>query len=625
MSTINFQPLNSTIISNDTGSPTQFALVNNTNTTLSLYWIDRSGAEQLFATLQPGQSRTQTTSSSHAWEIKSADNSIGYKFYPTSPGEITIAAGGSIGFNDYSDKVIHTSIGDWSTSEGYGVINVAKSLGVADHGYALNMNGQNNNLALNVIHASSAWDAGITGKGVKVAIVDAGIAKHVEVNNNIVGGYDFFENDNDPSPDNGAYSDHALGVATIIAGSHAPRSGQDTMGVAPDAQLLNVRVGSSTGSSTDAIAKGIIWAVDNGAKVICLPLQNNSTTADSQVATAIHYAYTHNVTTVIIGGNFSMYGASGLALIAKSGEAIAVGNYDALGAAPFSSSNTPGANPFPWVMASSSGYEPNTIGSYTYHSDGGTSFAGPYVAGLAALLYQQNPNATVNEIISKIISGATISQSAATADAENKVIVGTSGADMFVSTSANETFDGGAGLDVVQLHGVRANYSTTHVGDKFIMVDNSGVDGNDTFINIERLVFADKNVALDINGDAGQVFRLYQAAFGRTPDEAGLGFWINAKDKGTSIEHIAAEFVSSKESISLYGANASNETMLNAVYQNVLHRAPDQAGFDFWMTSIKNGTDTISTLVQKFADSPENVASLVGVMNNGFNYIPYHG
>jgi len=618
---INFQSLSSTIISTDTGSPTQFILTNDTNTVLNLYWIDRSGVEQKYATLNPGQSQTQTTYSSHAWEIKSDDGSIGYKFYPTTPGQIDVKSATDIGFVDFSEKVVSTSQGLWSSAEGYGLINVAKSLGVTDHSYELSMAGQNNNLALNLISASSAWDAGITGKGVKVAVIDVGIASNAEVNSNIVGGYDFYQNDSDPSPDNGAYSDHALGVASIIAGSHLVHAGQDTMGVAPDAQLLNVRVGSSQGSSSDKIAQGIHWAVDNGAKVICMPLQNNTAVIDQQVADAVHYAYTHNVTTVIIGGNFSTYGATGLALIAKSGEAIAVGNYDALGGTLFQSSNSPGANPFPWVVSSSSGYEPNTTGSYTYHSDGGTSFAGPYVAGLAALLYQQNPNATSTEIINKIISGSMVTDSPAKA----ALLSGsTSGADKFVSTSATESFDGGAGLDILQLHGVRANYVINHNGAVFTVADNSGADGVDTVTNLERLVFTDKNVALDISGDAGQVYRLYQAAFGRTPDQSGLGFWINAKDTGVSINDIAKQFMTSAEAIKLYGANPSNEVLVDSVYQNVLHRAPDQAGHDFWLNAMNNGQSNVSDLVLSFADSAENVANLIGVMNNGFDYIPYH-
>lgn len=62
--------------------------------------------------------------------------------------------------------------------------------------------------------------------------------------------------------------DYALGVAAIIAGSHAAQRGQDTRGVAPDASLLSVRIGDGNNQSP-TVAEGIRWAADNGAKRLC--------------------------------------------------------------------------------------------------------------------------------------------------------------------------------------------------------------------------------------------------------------------------------------------------------------------------------------------------------------------
>ncbi|HWJ94205.1 MAG TPA: S8 family serine peptidase [Telluria sp.] len=622
--TITFQPLSATIISTDSGSPIQFALTNHSSQVLQLFWVDRAGVEQPFGEIAPGATANQMTVSSHAWEVKSKDGSIGFKFYPSVAGAIDVTGSGTPGFTDYSERVIHTAQGDWSTAEGYGLISAAKSLGVPDVGATLPLNAQSNNLALDVMGAPSAWAAGYTGKGVKVAVIDAGIAANPEIDARIVGGYDFFDNDASPGPDNGPYRDHALGVASIIAASHAPRAGQDTMGVAPDAQLLNVRVGSSTGSPVQNIAAGIRWAVDNGAKVLCIPLQNNAPGADGLLVDAVHYAFQHNVVTVIVGGNYSIYGASGPALAAKSGEALAVGNFDAMAATPFLSSNTPGATPFPWVMASSSGYVPNPAGGYTYHADGGTSFAGPYVAGLAALLVQQNPNASAAEIIGKIIAGATITKSAATAAAAAGQL-GTDGADRFLSAAGNDSFDGKGGLDTVVYPGARAGYTVAKSGDKFVVTDLSGAAGTDTLTGIERLVFADKNVALDIGGDAGQVYRLYQAAFGRVPDEGGLGYWIGARDGGMALADIARQFMASKEAVDLYGASPAAAVLVDSVYQNVLHRPADPAGRDFWVDTMSRGLNSPASLVTAFSDSPENIASLVGVIGNGFSYLPFHG
>lgn len=216
---IEFLPLTATILSTDSGGPVRFSVINSTDGLLSLYWIDRAGARMLYRELRPGESMVQPTFAGHAWELNGADGK-GVKFFPTIAGSITVKDAAAPLFTDYSERVSNTALGEWSTAQGYGLINVAATLGVEDLGATLPINAQSNNLALNAISASSAWAAGYTGKGVKVAIVDVGIASHPEIDARIVGGRDFFDNDDTPAPDGGSYSDHALGAASIIAASH---------------------------------------------------------------------------------------------------------------------------------------------------------------------------------------------------------------------------------------------------------------------------------------------------------------------------------------------------------------------------------------------------------------------
>lgn len=621
--TIDFLSLNSNIISTDTGSMVRFQVENHSGKELTLYWIDRSGKEVAFTAVGGDVPYSQETMSTHAWELKSADGSIGFKFEPSYAGKIVIGTNGQPSFTDFSEHITQTADGLWSSAQGYGLIDVAKSLGVADVA-DLPVNGQNNNLALNAINAPSAWAAGITGKGVKVAVIDIGIAANSEVSGKIVDQYDAYQKDNDASPDGGQYKDHALGVASIIAASHDPHSGRDTMGVAPDASLINVRVGSSQfGSNGADIATGIRYAVDHGAKVICMPLESTAPSAEQGIVDAVHYAYQHNVVTVIIGGNYSNYGPTGPALIAQQlkGEVIDVGNYNVMAGTPFDSSNMPGDTPFNWVMASSSGYVPNSQGGYTYWQDGGTSFAGPYVAGLAALLWQQNPNATAAEIMKKIVSGASIGENAATVDLP-KTTIGTDKADVFKAADGS-VFDGGKGIDTVQFAGNKGDYTINATATGFTVTNN--VDHTvDSLVNVERLQFSDKAVALDGNGNGGEVFRLYQAAFNRAPDKEGLGFWMSAMDHGKSLADVAAGFTGSDEFHKLYGTNPTNEQLVNAMYQNVLHRAPEQSGHDFWMNALEHGT-TPTQLLVNFSDSAENINNIAKIIGQGFEFIPAHG
>ncbi|QGZ39623.1 von Hippel-Lindau disease tumor suppressor protein [Pseudoduganella flava] len=621
--TLHFEPSTSTIKSVSTaGTPVNIEITNHTAGTLKLFWIDSSGNTKDYGDVDPGETQRQGTNSAHAWELRKADGTVVTKFMASYAGEITVSAANELTFEDHTERVIRTPDGDWSTAQGYGMVNYAASLGIADTAPALPMSGQTNNLALNLVGAPSAWAAGYTGKGVKIAVIDSGIAQHTEISGRIVGGYDFYDGDTDPTPADGRYEDHGLSIAGALVGSHAAHGGPDTMGVAPDATLLNIRVGSTAGGPTSAIVQGIRYAVDQGAKVISLSMGNDRAKADPGFAEAVHYAFEHNVVLVNSGGNDLAYGPLGHGLTgAATGEMLLVGNYDLISGSPFTSSNQPGTAPFPWVMAGSSGYLPNSDGGYSSHDDGGTSYATPYVSGLAALLFQQNPNATATEIIDKIIAGASIGANAATG-ATAAPLTGSAAADRFRSTEVNDSFDGGAGVDSVAYAGKHGDYTITRNGNGWIVTDDTGADGSDLLANVERLTFADSHVALDIDGTAGQVYRLYQAAFNRVPDLPGLGAWIESMDRGLNLEGVANGFLHSPEFAQRYGAQPTNAALVNGMYQNVLHRAPDAGGQAHWMNLLETHTIDAAGLLIGFSESAENKAALIGVIGAGIEYTP---
>src|SRR5437764_432758 len=139
-------------------------------------------------------------------------------------------------------------------------------------------------------------------------------------------------------------------------------------------------------------------------------------------------------------------------------------------------------------------------------------------------------------------------------------------------------------------------------------------------MKVERLQFSDQMVALDIDGDAGQAYGLYQAAFHRTPDKAGLGFWIEAMDQGHPLQEVANAFVTSQEFTNLYGANTTNAQFVTALYQNVLHRTPDQAGYDFWLQGLQ--TASRAQVLIDFSESAENQAQVSSSIQNGIGYLP---
>jgi hypothetical protein len=155
--------------------------------------------------------------------------------------------------------------------------------------------------------------------------------------------------------------------------------------------------------------------------------------------------------------------------------------------------------------------------------------------------------------------------------------------------------------------------------------DLGGSEGADTLTHVERLRFADTGVAFDVDGTGGQAYRLYQAAFNRAPDQGGLGYWITQLDQGASLETVATFFNHSAEFQSLYGANPDGSAFVNLLYQNVLHRAPDQGGFNYWTSELAARHIDFTGLLMYFSESPENHTQTATALANGIQYLFYAG
>jgi Ca2+-binding RTX toxin-like protein len=208
-------------------------------------------------------------------------------------------------------------------------------------------------------------------------------------------------------------------------------------------------------------------------------------------------------------------------------------------------------------------------------------------------------------------------------NAASNSISGGAGNDRITGGGGNDSVDGGAGIDTASYAGLRANYTVYRSGGGFTVTDRAGAEGTDTLIQVERLQFADTTLALDSSGNGGQVYRVYQAAFNRRPDLSGLGFWINSRDAGTSLQTIANGFVQSAEFRALYGNSPSNLDYVNRLYDNVLHRPGEAGGVNFWLGTLNSRAASMADVLASFSESAENQAALIGLIQDGFTYTPY--
>tara|TARA_B100000674_G_scaffold13257_1_gene9820 strand:+ start:166 stop:894 length:729 start_codon:yes stop_codon:yes gene_type:complete len=103
--------------------------------------------------------------------------------------------------------------------------------------------------------------------------------------------------------------------------------------------------------------------------------------------------------------------------------------------------------------------------------------------------------------------------------------------------------------------------------------------------------------------------RLYTAAFGRVPDEAGYNYWRNlVNDPLINYRDIAESFVDSAEFQSIAAPDTSSDIYTTALYMNVLGRTPDSAGLSFWTSKLNEGLQDRADVLISFANSAENVA-----------------
>ena len=211
----------------------------------------------------------------------------------------------------------------------------------------------------------------------------------------------------------------------------------------------------------------------------------------------------------------------------------------------------------------------------------------------------------------------------------NDTLRGGDGNDTLSGGAGKDSIDGGTGLDEAWFGSTRGSTTVVRLPGGDLSV--SGTEGSDLLHGVERLVFSDVALAFDTAGAGGMAYRLYQAAFDRLPDSAGLGFWMHYLDLGFSFTAAADNFLDSAEFVAMYGANPTNNEFVRLLYQHVLQREPDAGGYAFWNAALTNEGGALGhqwsrgeVLVQ-FSESAENQARVIGTIQDGFEYLPLHG
>lgn len=267
------------------------------------------------------------------------------------------------------------------------------------------------------VQAPRVWDAGFTGQGVTIAVVDTGIdVQHPDFQGRIADTADYTGQGAD---DNNGHGTH---VASTAAGSGAASDGK-YRGVAPEATIIAAKVlrGDGSGSQSDVMA-GIEWAVQKGAQVINLSLGGPPTPCDGTDALSelVDAAADTGVVVCVAAGNSgpgrSTVGSPGCARkVVTVGATVSDPSTDYDEIARFSSRGPtadgrrkpdlalPGVG---IIAARAGGTSLGDVVNDHYTSLQGTSMATPHATGIAALLLSTNPEWSSEQVKQRMVVGA---------------------------------------------------------------------------------------------------------------------------------------------------------------------------------------------------------------------------
>jgi len=202
--------------------------------------------------------------------------------------------------------------------------------------------------------------------------------------------------------------------------------------------------------------------------------------------------------------------------------------------------------------------------------------------------------------------------------AGDDILIGGPGRDMLYAGTGDDFLDGGDGLDTAVFTGAKDEYSLTLRQDgDFEIVSIS--EGSDTFTNIERLQFADLNVALDFDDTASKTSRILGAFLGAAGIEMKeiAGTVIQMLDAGVNYRDLLQLAINAT-----VGSDASGESLVSFFYFNLIGSAAPAELIDAYASIINSGSLLPVDLAMQVSESDLNAENidLIGLSIKGLEY-----
>ena len=234
----------------------------------------------------------------------------------------------------------------------------------------------------------------------------------------------------------------------------------------------------------------------------------------------------------------------------------------------------------------------------------------------------------VDPSIGLVING-TPGNDTLTGGAANDTLNGGAGRDRLIGGGGNDLLNGGLGIDTAVYTTPRAGTTLTRNAESWTARDNAGTAGVDTLVDVERVAFADRSVALDLHGNAGITAKILAATFGKAylTNKEFVGIGLDLLDGGVRYEDLVALAVQTPQFAQLAGtpgAVPSNTAFVNLVYKNVIGVLPSPSELAHYVGLLNAGTYTQASLAYLACETTFNALSidLVGLSNTGIDFVP---
>ncbi|GAB3361716.1 MULTISPECIES: Ig-like domain-containing protein [Giesbergeria] len=205
-------------------------------------------------------------------------------------------------------------------------------------------------------------------------------------------------------------------------------------------------------------------------------------------------------------------------------------------------------------------------------------------------------------------------------------IYGLGGNDWIEGGAGNDLIDGGDGIDWAWYAGTRSEYSLAGSANRWTLADYLELDGIDTLVSVERLNFADINLALDmdVSQSGGKTALIVGAALGVEwlDNRPLLGALLDYFDTGRSLADAASVLVDAGIMRDFAGG-ASNGALAQLLYRNVMGNPTDTTTVSQWTGLMDSGAYTQAEFLATVASLPANQShvNLVGLAANGLEFI----